>query len=82
MANLDCKKVYTLFELEEQKPAGYQLLERNYRRFNHSSASPCNQYKIVDIIDDVRFYTYISASGSEATRMEGIIIIEMAPPES
>lgn len=80
MKNLDCEKVYTLYELEQQKPLGYFLLEKNHRN-RHVSGS-YDRYKIVDIINDVGLYTYVSYSQTEVTEMEGIIIIEMVRPES
>lgn len=81
MINLDREKVYTRYELEQQKPSGYRLLEKNYGRFNHTIVS-YDRYKIVDIIDDVGLYTHISYSNNEVIGMDGIIIIEMVRPES
>lgn len=81
MINLDREKIYTRYELEQQKPSGYRLLEKSYGRFNRSSVS-YDRYKIVDIIDDVGLYTYVSYSNAEITVMDGIIIIEMVRPET
>lgn len=79
MINLDREKVYTRYELEQQKPTGYKLLERNYR---HKKSPTYDRYKIVDIIDDVGLYTHVSRSYEEVTSIEGLIIIEMVRPES
>jgi len=81
MENLDCKKIYTRQELENQKPSGYKLLEKNYHHFN-SRGVTYDRYKILDVIDDVGLYKDVSVLGHEVVSMEGIILIEMVYPES
>lgn len=79
MADLDRERVYTLYELEQKKPTSYQLLEKNYR---HKKSPTYDRYKIVDIIDDVGLYDYISPTKENVLMIDGIIIIEMVRPEA
>ncbi|MDE6055259.1 MAG: hypothetical protein K2G55_16225 [Lachnospiraceae bacterium] len=79
MVNLDCEKIYTLYELEQQKPSGYRLLEKNHRYKKHPIY---DRYKIVDIIEDIGLYTQVSRSYQNVEIIDGIIIIEMVRPES
>lgn len=78
MVDLDSEKVYTRYELESQKPSGYWLIEKNYR---HKKSPTYDRYKIVDIIDDVGLYDYISPTQENVLMIDGIIIIEMVRPE-
>lgn len=79
MINLDREKVYTRYELEQQKPSGYRLLEKNYR---YKKSPTYDRYKIVDIIEDVGIYTHVSRSYENVEMIDGVIIIEMVRPEA
>ena len=80
MANLDRERIYSRYELEKEKPSGYRILEKNYRR-NEKSPS-YDRYKIVDIISDIGIYTSITLNSSEVSMFDGVIVVEMVRPES
>lgn len=79
MMNLDREKIYSLYELEKQKPTGYRLVEKNYR---YKRSPKYDRYRIVEIIDDVGLYTSISPAFQNTEMIDGIIIIEMVRPET
>lgn len=80
MVNLDRERIYTRYDLEKEKPSGYLIVEKSYK---HPKVSPPrDRYKIVDIIEDVGIYDYITPNSENCHSFSGIILIEMVNPES
>lgn len=80
MVNLDCDRIYTRYDLQKEKPSGYLIVEKNHK---HPKISPPrDRYKVVDIIEDIGIYEFITPVSENWHCFSGIILIEMVNPES
>lgn len=76
---MDYERIYTLYEIEIEKPEGYIIIEKNHPP-EHGTVS-WDRYKVIHIEENIVIYNKITPYTNTLGYAKGAIIVEMVAPE-